>query len=211
MKSKTTAILLCFFLGVLGIHRFYLGYWLIGIIQLMSGGGILIWALVDFLRLITGSLGPEGSVWKEEAEKAAEKAAKAAEEDKKRKEERDKKMEWEREITDKIANVSAKEAKEIKEKEEADGNLSIEQRTYLERIVKEKIEEEKITKEQEFKDFDLAYAYESMARAYAASNNKDESIKWLEKAKESGDLIKDDKDKEYFISDLESESWINIK
>ena len=69
----------------------------------------------------------------------------------------------------------------------------------------------KITKEQDLKDFDLAYAYESMARAYAASNNKDESIKWLEKAKESGDLIKDDKDKEYFISDLESEPWFNIK
>ena len=85
MKSKTTAILLCFFLGFFGIHRFYLGYTLIGIIQFLTGGGIVVWALVDFLRLITGSLGPEGSVWKEEAEKAAEKAAKAAEEDKKRK------------------------------------------------------------------------------------------------------------------------------
>ena len=69
MKSKTTAILLCFFLGFLGIHRFYLGYTKIGIIQFLTGGGFFVWALVDFLRLITGSLGPEGSVWKEEAEK----------------------------------------------------------------------------------------------------------------------------------------------
>ena len=69
MKSKTTAILLCFFLGFLGIHRFYLGYTLIGIIQFLTGGGFLIWVFVDFLRLLTGSLGPEGSVWKEEAEK----------------------------------------------------------------------------------------------------------------------------------------------
>jgi len=69
----------------------------------------------------------------------------------------------------------------------------------------------KITEEQDFQDFDLAYADESMARAYAASNNKDESIKWLKKAKEAGDLIKGEKDKEYFISDLESGPWFNIK
>ena len=56
MKSKLTAILLCFFLGGLGIHRFYLGYTLIGVIQLLTFGGFLIWAIVDFIRLIIGSL-----------------------------------------------------------------------------------------------------------------------------------------------------------
>ena len=56
MKSKLTAILLCFFLGSLGINRFYLGYTLIGVIQLLTFGGFLIWAIVDFIRLITGSL-----------------------------------------------------------------------------------------------------------------------------------------------------------
>ena len=56
MKSKLTAILLCFFLGGLGIHRFYLGYTLIGVIQLLTFGGFLIWAIIDFIRLITGSL-----------------------------------------------------------------------------------------------------------------------------------------------------------
>ena len=69
----------------------------------------------------------------------------------------------------------------------------------------------KITEEQDLQDFDLAGAYESMARAHATSNNKNESIKWLKKAKKAGDLIKSDKDKEYFISDLESEPWFNIK
>ena len=63
MKSRTTAILLCFFLGFLGIHRFYMGYTLIGIIQFLTGGGFLIWAIVDFLRLITGSLSPPDSEW----------------------------------------------------------------------------------------------------------------------------------------------------
>ena len=61
MKSKTTAILLCFFLGALGIHRFYLGHTLIGVIQLLTIGGFGFWALVDFVRLITGSL-PVNSV-----------------------------------------------------------------------------------------------------------------------------------------------------
>ena len=56
MKSKTTAILLCFFLGVLGIHRFYLGHTLIGVIQLLTFGGFGIWALIDFFRLIFGSI-----------------------------------------------------------------------------------------------------------------------------------------------------------
>ena len=56
MKSKLTAILLCFFLGGLGIHRFYLGYTITGVIQLLTFGGFLIWAIIDFIRLITGSL-----------------------------------------------------------------------------------------------------------------------------------------------------------
>ena len=56
MKSKLTAILLCFFLGSLGIHRFYLGYTLIGVIQLLTFGGFLIWVIVDLIRLNIGSL-----------------------------------------------------------------------------------------------------------------------------------------------------------
>ena len=56
MKSKLTAILLCLFLGSLGIHRFYLGYTLIGIIQLLTFGGFIIWTIVDLIRLIIGSL-----------------------------------------------------------------------------------------------------------------------------------------------------------
>ena len=56
MESKLTAILLCLFLGSLGIHRFYLGYTLIGVIHLLTFGGAVIWAFVDLIRLITGSL-----------------------------------------------------------------------------------------------------------------------------------------------------------
>ena len=56
MKSKLTAILLWFFLGSLGIHSFYLGYTLIGVIQLLTFGGFLIWVIVDLIRLTIGSL-----------------------------------------------------------------------------------------------------------------------------------------------------------
>ena len=56
MKSNLTAILLCLFLGSLGIHRFYLGYTLIGVIQLLTFGGFLIWAILDLIRLFIDSL-----------------------------------------------------------------------------------------------------------------------------------------------------------
>jgi TM2 domain-containing membrane protein YozV len=55
-KSKTTSALLCFFFGVLGIHRFYLGYTLIGVIQFFTFGGFGLWALIDFILIITGNL-----------------------------------------------------------------------------------------------------------------------------------------------------------
>lgn len=59
-NEKIIAILLCFFLGTLGIHRFYLGYTTIGIIQLFTAGGCGIWVLIDFIRLVIGDLGRAG-------------------------------------------------------------------------------------------------------------------------------------------------------
>ena len=50
------AIILCIFVGILGIHRFYLGYNLIGVLQLVTLGGCGIWTLIDFIRLIIGDL-----------------------------------------------------------------------------------------------------------------------------------------------------------
>ena len=59
-KSKLVAVLLALFLGSLGIHDFYLGYTKYGIIKIVltvcTGVGGSIWALVDFIRLLTGSL-----------------------------------------------------------------------------------------------------------------------------------------------------------
>lgn len=58
--EKIIAILLCFFLGGLGIHRFYLGYTTIGVIQLLTAGGCGVWVLIDFIRLVIGDLGRAG-------------------------------------------------------------------------------------------------------------------------------------------------------
>lgn len=59
-KSKLVAVLLAFFLGGIGIHDFYLGYTKYGIIKIVlsccTGIGGSIWALIDFIRLLTGSL-----------------------------------------------------------------------------------------------------------------------------------------------------------
>ncbi len=50
-----TVLLLCFFLGGIGIHSFYTKKNGIGIAQLLTLGGCGIWALVDFIMIITGS------------------------------------------------------------------------------------------------------------------------------------------------------------
>ena len=62
----------------------------------------------------------------------------------------------------------------------------------------------KITEDNNLKKIDLAYAYEAMARAYSISNDQNESKKWYEKAKNAGDLIVGEKDKEFFLLDLNS-------
>jgi len=63
MKDKTVAILLSFFLGGLGVDRFYLGYTGMGILKLLTGGLLGILWLIDLIRICTGSLGPKNGSW----------------------------------------------------------------------------------------------------------------------------------------------------
>lgn len=69
-KGKVATALFCFFLGMLGIHRFYLGSYASGIVMLvMFIGGVLIpvlgwgliiiesiWVIIDFIRILCNSL-----------------------------------------------------------------------------------------------------------------------------------------------------------
>jgi TM2 domain-containing membrane protein YozV len=54
-KGFVPAILLCFFFGVFGIHRFYVGKIGTGLLQLITLGGLGIWALVDFIMIVVGA------------------------------------------------------------------------------------------------------------------------------------------------------------
>lgn len=65
-KSQVVALLLALFLGLLGIHRFYLGYVGIGIIQLLTLGGLGIWTFIDFVLIQTGVIQPKEGPYEEE-------------------------------------------------------------------------------------------------------------------------------------------------
>jgi len=54
-KAMVPAALLCFFLGFLGIHRFYVGKVGTGILMILTFGGLGIWALIDLVMIIVGS------------------------------------------------------------------------------------------------------------------------------------------------------------
>ena len=54
-KGFVPTLLLCFFLGFLGVHRFYVGKIGTGLLQLVTFGGLGIWALVDFIMIAVGN------------------------------------------------------------------------------------------------------------------------------------------------------------
>ena len=58
-KSWLFAFLLCFFLGGLGLHRFYLGYSGLGILMLFTGGVFGILWMIDLFRILFRSLKPK--------------------------------------------------------------------------------------------------------------------------------------------------------
>ncbi|WP_431028498.1 TM2 domain-containing protein [Lysinibacillus sp. LZ02] len=53
-KNFVVTLLLCFFLGSLGIHRFYVGKIGTGILMFITLGGFGIWTLIDLIMIIVG-------------------------------------------------------------------------------------------------------------------------------------------------------------
>ena len=54
-KRILPAAILCFLFGVFGAHRFYIGKIGSAVAMLLTIGGLGVWALVDFILIVTGS------------------------------------------------------------------------------------------------------------------------------------------------------------
>ena len=54
-KRILPAFILCFFLGVLGAHRFYVGKVGTGLLHLVTLGALGVWTLVDFIMIAVGA------------------------------------------------------------------------------------------------------------------------------------------------------------
>ena len=54
-KNWLVTLLLCLFVGAIGVHRFYAGKIGTGILQLITLGGCGIWTIIDLIIIITGN------------------------------------------------------------------------------------------------------------------------------------------------------------
>ena len=54
-KNWLVTLLLCLFVGAIGVHRFYAGKLGTGILQLITSGGCGIWTIIDLIIIITGN------------------------------------------------------------------------------------------------------------------------------------------------------------
>jgi len=61
-----------------------------------------------------------------------------------------------------------------------------------------------ICKKNHIEDFDIAFAYESMARAAGAAGQTQEAKKYVELAREAGEKIEEQGNKDYFFGELKT-------
>ena len=67
VKNQTTAVMLSALLGSLGVDRFYLGYLGLGVLKLLTAGGMGLWLIIDVVLVAADAVRPvDGSDWAED-------------------------------------------------------------------------------------------------------------------------------------------------
>lgn len=61
-----------------------------------------------------------------------------------------------------------------------------------------------ICTENEIADFDIAFAYEALARAYAVAGDAEKSREYVELANQAAQQIEEERNREYFTSELQT-------
>ena len=62
-KNFVVALVLSFFLGTIGVDRFYLGHMRLGMAKLLTLGGFGVWSLIDFILIATKHM--PGVTWQQ--------------------------------------------------------------------------------------------------------------------------------------------------
>lgn len=72
-------------------------------------------------------------------------------------------------------------------------------------------QEETIQHKELMKDFDIAFAYEALARAHALAGDQAEAKNYHSLAESAGKAILDDEDRKVFEADLNGGNWFGLK
>ncbi len=64
---------------------------------------------------------------------------------------------------------------------------------------------------EEAKDWDIAFSYETVARAYAINGDMENARKYLERAESAGDIIADKDDRTIFEGELSRQPWNGLR
>ena len=64
---------------------------------------------------------------------------------------------------------------------------------------------------EEVDDVDCAYAFEAMARANALAGNREVALRYFAAAREVGQVIDNDEDRQIFLKDFQSGNWFNLQ